>query len=1025
MAIKKESKLPAHEQFHTALEDFAKQLTDKFSVFSRGEPEDQLKPPVDALFSEFSQLVQRKLVLKGETTLDRLGKPDYALHDQNLPIGYIELKAPGKGANPEKYKGHDLQQWKLFKSVPNILYTDGNEWGLYQNGELVSKRVRLHGDICTDGKKAVSETNSRDLFFLLIDFIQWNPILPEQPKQLAAFLATFCLLIREEVLEALNDENSPIQSLKKEIKDLLFPDADDMQFSDAYAQTVIFALLLAQMEGADVLNLQNAYATLAGHHLLLSRSLQFLTDPAALTEISSSLSLAQRIIHEIPKETLQADSETEDPWLFFYEDFLAAYDPKLRKESGVYYTPLEVVRCQIRLIDEILHMHLGKEMGFVETGVATLDPAVGTGTYLLGIIDHSLQRVEKEEGSGAVKSAAKSLMTNLHGFEFMVGPYAVAQLRFTRALTAHGVAIPKSGPGIYLTNTLESPHTKPPAPPLFHQPIAHEHKRALEIKDNETVLVCLGNPPYGRHDAATKENRATTGGWVRHPDEGSKTTPILEDFLEPARQAGFGVHLKNLYNLYVYFIRWSLWKVFEHKTAKGAGILSFITASSYLDGDAFVGVREHMRKICDRIDIIDLGGEGRGTRRDENVFAIQTPVAIFVGYRKGKSDPYTPAAVRYTRIEGTREEKLQKLDTIHSADALQWKTISSGWQDSFIPRVKGEFTKWPILTDIIPWQNNGVKAGRTWVIGPDEGNLREKLHCLISSPISKIVELFKDSPTGRKIGDEPLQLPPEQNKLISLEKEKSADSISIKSYSYRSFDRQFIIGDARFLDRPGPGLWLAHSDKQVYLTSLFNHPLGQGPAVTVASDIPDLHHFRGSFGAKEIMPLYRNAEATEANILPGLLELLKAAYGKKVSPEDFAGYVYGVLAQPEYARRFEKELTNRQIHVPLTKGEKLFFELSEFGKGLIWLHTYGQRMTGSGRAKGKTPAGSVKCKKAVSDAEDSYPEDYRYDESTQTLFVGDGTFGPVSKEIWEFEVSGLKVVQSWLGYRMKQRSGRK
>ncbi len=1024
MAKKKTGKHPAHEQFHVALQTFARQITSKFEVFSKGEPEDQLKPPVDALFSEFSKLVQRKLVLKGESILEnRLGKPDYALNDELLPIGYIELKAPSKGASPSKYKGHDKKQWNRFKNVPNILYTDGNEWAVYRNGEQIPKLIRLNGDVCADGKKAVSEDNSKELFHLLVDFIQWKPILPEKPKQLAAYLAPFCLLIREEVQDALTDENSPIQSLKNEIKDLLFPDANDFQFSDAYAQTVIFALLLAQMEGADVLDLNSAYSTLASHHLLLSRSLQFLTDPAALTEISSSLSLAQRVIHEVPKEALQADSETDDPWLFFYEDFLAAYDSKLRKESGVYYTPLEVVRCQVRLIDEILSQHLGKEMGFVEPGVATLDPAVGTGTYLLAIIDHALKRVSKDEGAGAVKGAAQSLINNLHGFELMVGAYSVAQLRFTRALTSHDVAIPKSGLGIYLTNTLESPHTKPPAPPLFHQPIAHEHKRALEIKDKESVLVCLGNPPYGRHEAVTTENHALTGGWVRHKDE-NNPRPILEDFLEPARQAGFGVHLKNMYNLYVYFIRWSLWKVFEHKTAKGPGILSFITASSYLDGKAFVGVREHMRRICDHIDIIDLGGEGRGTRKDENIFAIQTPVAIFIGYRKQKPDPDTPATVRYTRIEGSKDEKLQQLDTIQYAKDFQWETIPSGWQDSFKPFMKNEFTTWPNLTDLFPWQNNGVKAGRTWVIGSDKNNLREKLQVLITSPKNTKSELFKNSSTGRKIEDEPYQLPPTQNKLTSIEKETNADSINVIPYAYRSFDRQFVIGDARFLDRPGPSMWLAHSNNQFYFTSLLTKLLGVGPALTACSAIPDLDHFSNR-GAKDILPLYRNVEATEPNILPGLLELLKETYGKEVSPEDFAGYVYAVLAQPEYTSRFEKELASRQVHVPLTKDGKLFFELAEFGQSLIWLHTYGQRMTNKSRKKGKTPKGGAKCKRAVSDKQDSYPEEYSYNESTQTLFVGNGSFGPISKEIYEFDVSGLKVVQSWLGYRMKKRSGRK
>lgn len=594
------------------VKSFAGQVFDKFAAHAAGDPEDQLKSPVDILLRSYGKARSKKLILKGESSLEeRLGKPDFAVHEDLLPIGYIELKAPGKGANPELYKGHDREQWDRFKNVPNIIYTDGNEWARYRNGGLIGKLIRFVGDICQKGKSAISSRNVAALYQLLTDFVEWQPILPENPKALAAFLAPFCLILREEVRDALKDNASPMQALKSEIKKLLFPDADDFQFADAYAQTVVFALLLAQMEGANVLDLFKAYKTLESHHLLLSRSLQFLTDAQASKEISSSLSLAQRVIHEIPPKTLEQKGGADDPWLFFYEDFLSAYDPKLRKESGVYYTPIEVVRCQILLIDEILNKHLSREMGFVEAGVATLDPGVGTGTYLLGIINHAIKRVSSEQGPGAVKSSARSLMINLHGFEWMVGPYAVAQLRFTRALTSYKVSIPLLGPGIYLTNTLESPHTEPPAPPLFHKPIAQEHERSLAIKDKETVLVCLGNPPYGRHEAITKDNRATTGGWVRHGEElEPHGRPILEDFLEPARKAGYGVHLKNLYNHYIYFIRWSLWKVFEHKTATGPGILSFITASSYIDGDAFVGVREHMHGFATGLISSILGVRG-------------------------------------------------------------------------------------------------------------------------------------------------------------------------------------------------------------------------------------------------------------------------------------------------------------------------------------------------------------------------------------------------------------------------------
>ncbi len=1015
--------LTPHEKLFEPLQAFAAQLTAKFSALAAGEPEDQLKPPVDQLFTEYGKIISRHIVLKGESKLtDRLGRPDFAAHSDTLPIGYVELKAPGKGANPVHFKGHDRDQWKRFQNVPNLIYTDGNEWALYQNGELASKRIRFDGDVRTDGEKAVSQHNADDLFQLFAAFTSWSPIVPKNPKELAAFLAPFCRLVRDEVLDSLGDAASPMHSLKREIKALLFPDASEQQFADAYAQTVIFALLLGQMEDANVLDLRQTYDTLEQHHSLLSRSLEFLTDKEAQKEITASLSMAQRVIHEIPVDMLKEQSATKDPWLYFYEDFLASYDPKLRKEFGVYYTPLEVVHCQVRLIDELLQKQLGRHMGFVEAGVATLDPAVGTGTYLLGIVEHALTRVEKEEGVGAVKGGARSLFHNLHGFEWMVGPYAVAQLRFSQALTKKGISLPATGPGIYLTNTLESPHTNPPAPPLFHKPIAYEHERALKIKESEHILVCLGNPPYGRHEAVTIDNRAITGGWVRHKDKDNpKAAPILEDFLEPARKAGYGVHLKNLYNHYVYFMRWSLWKVFEHKTATGPGILTFITASSYLDGDAFVGIREHMRRVCDHIDIIDLGGEGRGTRKEENVFAIQTPVAIFIAWRKNKSNRDTPAPVRYIRLEGTREEKLKALDAVQSADDLKWENVASGWQESFIPISSMAFKKWPLITDLYPWQHSGAQFKRTWPIAPGKDVLQARWKALVDG--KEKAELFVETRDRKIVGNYP-NLMDETVKLDPISKATECGLIAPVRYAYRSFDRQWIMPDNRLGDYLRPVFWQAASEKQIYLTSLLTKRLGCGPALTTCSHIPDMDHFSNR-GAKDAIPLYRDSNCKQPNILPGLLEMLAVVYGSAVTPEGFAGYVYGLLAQPEYTRRFADELASKEVRVPLTKDGKLFLKVSDFGKSLIWLHTYGDRLSDAAHPKGKVPNGAAKCVKAVSDSEDKYPNEFHYTEATKTLHVGDGEFSPVNSEVWAFEVSGLKVVKSWLGYRMKDRSGKK
>ena len=641
-------------------------MTAKGAGLSTGAPEDRLRAPFENLMSDTAALFASNIVCAGETPLpDRLGRPDYAVLRDGALAGYVELKAPGVGADARRLRGRDREQFRRFSSVPNILYGDGNEWALYRGGERAGF-VRFSGDVAADGAKAVSAEDARSFMGLLRDFLLWEPIPPLDRngkidlKGFAAMLAPLCRMLRDDVTDALRDDASPLAALARDWRQLLFPDATDPQFADSYAQTVAFALLLGRSEGADPLTLESAQAALAAQHSLLSRALQILTDPRARSDLAASLDLLLRVVSAVPPV---AFAGATDPWLHFYEDFLADYDPKLRKDAGAYYTPVEVVRAQVRLIDDLLTSRLDKPLGFADPGVVTLDPAVGTGTYLLGVIAHALARVEAEQGGGAVAGQATALARNLYGFEFLAGPYAVSELRIGRALADRGASLPPDGAHIYLTDTLESPD-------------AEQHAKALRVKSGVRVLVCLGNPPYDRHEAARSDNEERTGGWVRRGDGGAGENAILRDFTAPATAAGYGVHLKNLYNLYVYFWRWALWKVFENETAAGPGVVGFITASSYLDGDAFTGMREHMRRLCDEIWVLDLGGEQRGARKSENVFAIRTPVAIAVATRFGEATTDTPATVRHGRVEGTRDEKLAALDAIDGFGARRVAGLS-------------------------------------------------------------------------------------------------------------------------------------------------------------------------------------------------------------------------------------------------------------------------------------------------------------------------------------------------------------
>ena len=648
--------------------------------------------------------------------------------------------------------------------------------------------------------------------------------------------------------------------------------------------------------------------------------------------------------------------------------------------------------------------------------------------------------MEAEQGAGAVAGQAATLAENLYGFELMVGSYAVSELRVSRALRDRG-APPGTAARVYLTDTLESPHAEPPQLPLFMRPISEQRVKALAVKREVPVLVCLGNPPYDRHEAARADNGERTGAWVRWGDDGQGREAILRDFLDPVAAAGHAVRVKNLYNLYVYFWRWALWKVFEQEGAEGNGVVSFITASSWLDGDAFGGMREHLRRVCDEVRILDLGGEGRGTRRSENVFAIQTPVAVAVAWRTKAADRERPADVRYARVEGSSAEKLAALDAIGGLAGVAWRECPDGWQAPFRPAGEGEYFAWPLLTDLMPWQHSGVQLKRTWPIAPDTETLKRRWRALLAS-----ADPMERAKAFRETGDRTVKgtyqvtlLTGHDDPTPIADLPSDAPIPEVRRYAYRSFDRHCIIADGRLMSRPRPDLWRVHGERQVYLTSLFNHPLGDGPALTACSHVPDLHHFRGSFGAKEVLPLYRAADAGEPNVLPGLLDRLSAEYGRSVTPEDFAAYVYGVSAHPAFTARFSGELETRELRIPVTRDGALFEEVRGQGARLLWLHTWGERFVSEEqthgphprgprpqglRPRGRIPSGSARCTRAVPGDAEGCPTSFRYDGATRTLHVGEGEYAPVAPEVYGFEVSGLKVVQSWLRYRMRNGAGR-
>ena len=316
----------------------------------------------------------------------------------------------------------------------------------------------------------------------------------------------------------------------------------------------------------------------------------------------------------------------------------------------------------------------------------------------------------------------------------------------------------------------------------------------------------------------------------------------------------------------------------------------------------------------------------------------------------------------------------------------------------------------------MPWQHSGVEAKRTWPIGVSPEALRLRWESLLKS--KDRAAAFRES-TDRLVSEPYAQFIELDHGNISVADLPDAAECPVpQRYGFRSFDRQYILPDGRLIARPRPQLWAALSSSQVFFSTLSTDALDRGPSISVTTDIPDRHYFCGR-GGKDILPLFRDAAATQPNLHPRLLPVLSATLGRAVATDDVAAYLYAVLAQPAFAARFHTELATRELRVPLTADPVLFARCIAVGRELLFLHTYGERFVDGQH----WPAPIVKSLTAVPSGR--MPERFSYDPARRVLSVDGGDFGPVSPGVWDYEVSGLRVVQSWLGYRMKQRKGKK
>ena len=1011
-----------------------------------------MRAPMEALFRDLAALLglpDGVVSLVGESTLSHLKtRPDYAVTVRNALVGFIEVKAPGKGANPQRFSDeHDKKQWGKLKSLPNLIYTDGNSFSLWRDGVQQGKLVMLEGDVETSGDKLSAPPT---LLPLISSFLTWNPIPPRTAKQLAETAARLCRLLRDEVTEELERGNPGLTLLATEWRSLLFPNASNAEFADGYAQAVTFGLLVARARGIELKDgIGKAALELRTSNSLIATALRLLTDdPLIQSALKTSTDTLTRVLDVVDWPTLTKGNP--DAWLYFYEDFLEVYDNALRKRTGSYYTPPEVVAAMVRLVDEALRdpALFGRPLGLASRDVTVADPAVGTGAYLLGALRHIAETVEADLGPGAVPGAIAAAAERLIGFEMQFGSFAVAQLRLLAEMQtlmsisdgADKLKLSGNLPTLrlFVTDTLGDPYATQTQFSGMVAPIGESRRQANEIKRGEPITVVIGNPPY-------KEKAKGRGGWI---EDGSPGRAAPMDRWSPPVDWGASAHSKHLKNLYVYFWRWATWKVFGsgHATATGeleserAGIVCFITVAGFLNGPGFQKMRDDMRRDCSDIWVIDCSPEGHQPDVPTRIFqGVQQPVCIVLAARTPAKDRAQPARLHFRALpEGKRDVKFRTLADISLSDG-GWVDGPSGWRDPFLPESKGAWGTFLALDDLFVSTSPGMLAGRTWVMSADQQTLKKRWECLVGEKeVEKKEELFfptlRDGKPAdrhiRKIVSDPLWGFPHPNNAIVTE---TVITPQLLRFAYRSFDRQWLVADNRVLLSARPELWAIQSVKQVHITALTRSAPISGPSVTLTGLIPDYDHYKGSFSGR-VFPLWRDAAATIPNIKPELLAHLSVSYGSTIAPEDVMAYIAGVMAHPGFTARFQADLVRPGLRLPLTIDAALFAEAAAIGREVVWLHCYGERFADADAEKpeNRRPAGPPRMAKGtgptipkdgmIPGAPEPLPDTMDYDPAKKRLRIGKGHIDNVPQGVWDYEVSGKNVLRQWFSYRRRDRT---
>lgn len=963
--------------------EYIKQINEQFGTGIAHEH--SYRPMLQQLLSEMLPT----FVVTNEPARIECGAPDFIISSSktNTPVFYVEAKdIDDRDLDGRKENKEQFTRYK--KSLDHIIFTNYLDFHLYENGEWV-KNVRL-AEVQGD-KIVLCNENLEDFIALVNHIASTKPSKITSAKRLAVQMAAKARILASTINNAFclaeedsksAEKNKQLQGQLDAFRKVLINDLTPQGFADIYAQTVAYGMFAARLhdntpdnfsrqEAANLIPktnpfLRNIFQQIAGYDL--DERIAWIVDDLINVFLATDV---QKVMKNYSQKGIH-----RDPMIHFYEDFLKAYNPSLRKIKGVWYTPQPVVQFIVRAVDEILQRDFELSEGLANYSkfvhevvneqyekrekkfkgksssptikqemhrVQILDPATGTGTFLAEVVNQIFDKFNGMQGmwQGYVND---HLLPRLHGFELLMASYAVAHLKLDMLLKQTGFNHAENSRRlkIYLTNSLEEVH--PDTGTLWAQWLSDEASAANRIKRDCPVMVMIGNPPY----SGESQNK---GEWIMR---------LIEDYKkEPGGKMRLNErNSKWINDDYVKFIRLAQNYVERNK----CGIIGFINPHGFLDNPTFRGMRWNLLSTFDKIYTINLHGNYKKKEvcpdgsPDENVFDIQQGVSINLFIKTGEKKASELGKVYYYDLYGKREEKYDFLTNTPFSEVKYQELQPVAPMYFFVPKNFGlmdEYEKGVSISSLFSLGSMGITTGH-------------------------------------------------DKEMVSLQSFKSDYNFQ---YSYRPFDIRWINYDVKQITRARANVMNNLKKPNIALCLIKVNSSSDGLfKVLMSAGLTDKTILSSKDNAN-VFPLYLytkefGEEKKNPNLKKEEWQKFNDAVGKETTPEEILAYIYAVLHSLSYRERYKEFLKVDFPRVPLPKTAKEFNRLTAIGQQLIDLHLMNN-------------AQSWKCTTTFPEV-GSQQVDFQKWKDGQVWINDKQYFGNVPESVWEFYIGGYQPAQKWL-----------